>query len=204
MFIHSLGPLVVLLVVLEYPSGREPGANEEGIVIAGALPEVLAKIGREANQPIGLVWDRHQTFCNAGIVFRSGDLYGALNAVTRRCPNFTWRRDGRSVFLLPRQKVKTFLDVKAAAYTLTEASRMQAADEIVALPEVKAWMKANNISAEQAYYIHGINPVITHDLSVHLKAVRVHDILDALARATGTMTWEIMWHSDSALAVYPW
>jgi hypothetical protein len=106
--------------------------------------------------------------------------------------------------MLPRRRVKSFLDVRVAAYAVRDATHSEAAEAVVNLPEVKAWLKANRISTEQVYYISGIDPVVTHDVSIQLRGVQVHDILDALARALGTMTWEIMWHGDSAVAVYPW
>lgn len=205
MSVYPLGTLVVLVAVCSRLLGSEPPANEEGVAIVGGLAEVLGKIGHEVNRPVGLVWDgRRLVGCEADIVFRGGDLYGALDNVARRCPDYTWSRDGLSVFMLPRWRVKSFLDVRVAAYAVRGATRSEAAEAVVNLPEVKAWLKANRISTEQVYYISGIDPVVTHDLSIQLRGVQVHDVLDALARALGTMTWEIIWHGDSAVGVYPW
>lgn len=195
-------PLLIFLAVARSPDTRH-------FEVEGELGDVLARIGQEFNQPIGLVEDSRLLDACAidSLTLTNEDLEEALSMITHTCPSYTWKRFGTSVFLLPRRQTTRLVDLKISKYMASNATAYDATHEILVLPELQKWLRANGLSLNEVFLMTGTGPPTwrTVRFSVALSQAKLVDVLDALGRSTGHMFWRIAWNTnDKSIGIYLW
>lgn len=184
-------------------TGISGGAND-GLEIKGELHSVVGGTAKALNRLIGLVEDSlEMKACQiASVYFVPDGLRDGLDSIVSQSPSYTWRKEGESVFLLPRRDVKSPLELSIRSFALNRGTVLQARESVMNRPELRQWMRANDIRVFDLE-----SPAPSHSpearFSVNLGGVTLREVLDGVARASGKMFWRIVWFDhDTFMGIY--
>ncbi|MGH9583367.1 MAG: hypothetical protein ACRD4O_10565, partial [Bryobacteraceae bacterium] len=94
------------------------------------------------------------------------------------------------------------LDVQVRSFSIKGASLAEVQHLIMNLPEIRKWMKANGIRAFDLES-PSLQRVPKMRLSLNLNGGSLLQILDAVAWASGKMSWRIVWFDhDKLMGIY--
>lgn len=188
--------------VLLAPSARSDstseGQREAHVLVSGTDIGAVEQIARQASAPFGMVRDSDVKPCQINpVTVDVTDMAGALQAIMRQCPRYMLGHAGESLFLGPTRPTPDILRLRIPQFSLTDVNLLDAKSALMRLPEVKDWLKQNRISPIEVETF-GSSLSKLKAFSLQLKDVEFHDVLDAIARASGRMLWMVQWAGHDA------
>ena len=170
----------------------------------GPMASAIAILARKIQMPIGLVEDSWQTQpCIVDtIIVNPLQPEDALDAIMSQCPAYVWKKVGSRTVILPKRTVQSALEISVRTIRVKEAIPEQAQAYVMALPEIQQWLHSNGILP---FDLESPNPHWKSEtrISVELSGIKLVDILDAIARASGRMSWRVVWFDhDKYMGIY--
>lgn len=165
----------------------------------GDVYNVILKVASESRRPIGNVANLGPPeHCDGPISVLAGSLRSALDMISAQCPGVSWHRVGESIVVQLSRIVNSPLDVAVASYSVKETPLDQAIRTALELPEIRAWLKDNGVSAYAEWVPRGfiqygkqVEPKKEELVSLSVHRLKFAELLDAIASSAGGTVWSL-------------
>ncbi|HEV2494011.1 MAG TPA: carboxypeptidase-like regulatory domain-containing protein [Terriglobia bacterium] len=166
-------------------------------VAAGGISGPLEALAVLCRVPIGFEASRNTKPKSVRIDIQTGTVRDVLNAITAEDPVYTWSESHFGVInVYPKNHTGSLPDVVVATYSVKNADRETAIDELKRAPQVEHWLRQTgaNLQAPQTGPLPTANTGTQFSITLTNSSVR--DLLDAITIASGSHYWAFYGHGD--------
>jgi hypothetical protein len=177
------------------------GYEESGHDLEATVNELRQKFEVPVGMDLEALSDRHAIAVNVP----RGNVADVLNAIVAKQHGFKWAEVNGVVNIGPQRETNSILELRIAHFRVDDARYDRVHDAIVSLPEVKAWLDDNHLTASKASIVIGavspgrpFKPLV----SLELQDATLREILNRIVKYPGYSAWTISRGEDGERKQY--